>query len=230
MSTGTVGTWKEERPEIAEFVPKDRTVRFVDGSTTRDVDAIVFCTGYLYSYPFLSSLEPPLTSDGARTEHVYQHIFYIPHPTLTFLALPQRIVPFPIAESQSAVIARVWNNRIQLPPAEAMRQWESRIIEEVGEGKLFHNLAFPRDVDYINALYEWSMQARRPDLGLAPPRWGERERWVRERCAAMRAAFGAQGENRHHIRTLKELGFDPEAGVIEQSSVRSLSLDHFSTL
>jgi hypothetical protein len=213
MSTGTLESWKDERPEIAEFVSKDRTVRFSDGSVIRDVDAVVFCTGYLYSYPFLSSLDPPLTTDGMRTEHVYQHVFYIPHPTLAFLALPQRIVPFPVAESQSAVIARVWSKRIRLPSTELMRRWESRVIAEAGAGKYFHTLGFPRDVNYINELYDWCMRADRPEIGRIPPRWTERESWVRERCAVMRAAFRALGERRHEVRTLEELGFDIDANL-----------------
>lgn len=50
-------------PEIREFLPSathDRAVVFLDGHVEAGIDNIVFCTGYFYSYPFLSSIQPHL--------------------------------------------------------------------------------------------------------------------------------------------------------------------------
>ena len=222
MSTGNADPLKEELPEITELIMRDRAVRFADGSIRSNIDAIVFCTGYSYSYPFLSTLKPQVTSNGLRAEHVYQHIFYTPHPTLAFLALPQRVVPFIISEAQSAAAARVWANRIQLPSSEEMVRWEHELIAELGPGKMFHAMNFPKDVDYVNELYDWSMTASPSGMGKDPPRWGGTERWVRERCAAMRAAFVALGSTRHRVHTLKDLGFDPGEALIPQIESRSV--------
>jgi cation diffusion facilitator CzcD-associated flavoprotein CzcO len=100
-------TTKEEVPAIAEYLVDEKGVRFEDGRIERDVDAIVYCTGYLYSYPFLKSLNPPLVTSGRRAIGVWQQIFNITYPTLAFTALPQKIIPFPLAQSQGAAIAKV---------------------------------------------------------------------------------------------------------------------------
>lgn len=195
--------------EIVEFMEADRAVRFANGRIEKEVDAVVFCTGYFYSYPFLAK-DLRLVSDGQRTQHVYQQIFQTTYPTLAFLALPQKIIPFPIAECQAAVIARVWSKRLQLPNKSEMNQWEDIVIKERGTGTNFHNLVFPLDADYIKELHDWSLQAKPKGKGKTPPYWGEKERWMRERFPAIKKAFADRGSERHQVRSVEELGFDYE--------------------
>lgn len=146
-----------EKPEIVEYIAKDRSIRFSDDTTEANIDAIVYCTGYFYSFPFLSSLSPPLTTTGEYVENLYQHIFYRPHPTLAFGVLNQKVIPFPLAEAQAAVVARVWSGRLELPSEAEMAGWEERIVRENGKGRRFHVLPFPKDADYINMLHDWAM-------------------------------------------------------------------------
>jgi len=214
----STGTAREDVPEIVEFLsPSDseRTVRFADGRIEDEVDAVVFCTGYLYSYPFLPSLHTKLIGDGLRVQNVYQHLFYIEHPSLAFLALPFRITPFPVCESQSGALARVWSGRLQLPAPEAMYKWEQDLIAIKGAGKRFHALNFPEDFDYHNSLYDWAAQTDK-GLGKMAHRWNEKERWARQRFAAIRKAFADRGELRRKVRTMEELGFDYEAWLREE--------------
>jgi len=67
-----------------------------------DIDAIIFCTGYLYTYPFLSSLSsssssssPPLITNGRRVHNLARHFLHTSHPTLVFPGLPIKVIPFP---------------------------------------------------------------------------------------------------------------------------------------
>ena len=204
-------------PEIVEFLPQegyDRAIRFADGRVERQVDAIVFCTGYLYSYPFLSTLDPPVVTHGLRTMNIYQQLFYIEHPTLVFPGLSQRVIPFPLAENQAAVFARVWSGRLRLPPTSTMKMWEQSELAQKGDGKGFHLLPFPMDADYHNFLYGWAATAHpRPGLsndgkGKLGSCWGKRERWMRALFPEIRGAFVQKGDQRSGIKTLNELGFD----------------------
>ena len=160
-----------QKPEIEAYVVDNSTVRFEDGTTESGVDAVLYCTGYFYSYPFLLSLNPPVITTGERVENLFQHIFYQSRPTLAFAALNQKIIPFPVAEAQSAVIARVWSGRLELPSERDMELWENQTLEESGGrsiwskgliladraigGRNFHVLKFPKDADYINMLHGW---------------------------------------------------------------------------
>lgn len=211
--------YKEDVAQIAEFLPSSqgtRAVRFTDGRVEEDVDAILFATGYFYSFPFLSQLQPKLILTGDRVEHLYKHLFYIYDPTLAFIGLPSKIIPFRTFEGQAAVIARVWSDRLELPPVQEMKKWEEGVIAKQGSGKAFHELKFPEDFDYLNEMVEWSKQAKEPGRGKIPPRWSERETWTRKRFPAIKKAFNDQGEARHKVRTVEELGFDYDAWLREQ--------------
>lgn len=206
-------------PEISEFLSPaqhDRAIRFANGHVEEQVDAVVFCTGYLYSYPFLESLNPPVVTHGWRTMNVYQQLFYIEQPTLVFPVLLQRVIPFPMAENQAAVFARVWSGRLKLPSKADMQASEDVEVANKGDGKAFHILSFPLDADHLNFLYDWTASAE-PRIELANggkgklgTYWGERERWMRAHFPDIRRAFVQQGDKRGSIKTLAELGFNFE--------------------
>ncbi|KAF2637373.1 thiol-specific monooxygenase [Massarina eburnea CBS 473.64] len=212
------------RPEISEFIHENRTVRFVDGHIESDIDSIIFCTGYQYSFPFLKGLNPPAITTGERTKYTYQQIFYFPQPTITFLTLPQRIIPFPVAEAQSAYIARVFSGRLTLPTFADMQAWEDGVVAEKGDGKFYHNLQFPQDAAYINMLHEISMSAEVIESrglvnrghGKIPPFWDEEARWTRQRFPMIKQAALNLGEERRNVRCLRDLGFDFETWKQEQ--------------
>lgn len=200
-------------PAIEELIPETRTVRFVDGHLEQEVDYIILCTGYLCDYPFLPNF--PIIYDGKRTRNLYRHVFYIPRPTLAFIAMPLKSVPFPLSESQAAVVSRVWSSRLALPSPAKMKRWDQAFAEHDRE----HGVTSPLEAAHFNIslmqqFYDYCLEATgRPGLrhggqGVLPPRWGEREIWIRERLGPIKAAFTARGAARHHIRSLEELGFD----------------------
>ena len=236
-----------DRPPISKFIPENRTIEFEDGSRESEVDTVLYCTGYFYSFPFISGLDPPLITTGERVENLYQHLFYRPDPSIAFPVLSQKIIPFPFAEAQAAVIARAFSGRLPLPSESEMKVWEESVIEEMGEGRDFHVLKFPKDADHINMLHDWALSAdgenRNPNaakgyvrqrsagnvedasvgakgetVGKEPPYWGEKEYWTRERFPAIKKAFQALGEDRHKIRSLREVGFDFEEWKREKES------------
>jgi len=211
--------YREDVAQITEFLPSSqgtRAVRFADGRVESGVDAILFATGYFYSLPFLSSLKPKLISSGERVQHLYKHLFYIHDTSLAFVGLPSKIIPFRTFEGQAAVIARVWSDKLELPPVQEMKKWEESVIADWGAGKAFHVLNFPEDFDYHNEMVDWSKQARDPGGGKIPPRWNERETWTRKRFSAIKKAFADKGEARRHVRTVEELGFNYDAWLREQ--------------
>lgn len=197
---------KEDVPPIVGYQVEDRAVRFADGRVEKDVDAIVYCTGYLWSYPFLNSLNPPVVTTGHRVLGVWQQLFNTSHPTMAFTALSWKIVPFPLSECQGAAIAKVWSNRISLPSKEEMKDWEKKQVEDLGEGNKFHELPPPKDGDYINFLHDWVMSAERR-TGKEPPYWEEKQRWVRRIFQDIRKKFIETGGT---AKSMEELGFDFE--------------------
>lgn len=202
-------------PEIEEFLPPDspRAVRFKNGAVESHIDAIIYCTGYFYTFPFLDSLEPPAITNGRRVHHIYDQMFYIPQPTLVFPVMAQRVIPFATAENQAAVFSRVWSGRLRLPSRHEMAQSEQQTVAERGDDTDFHSLPFPMDVEYDERLYQLAASAEtRGGLenhgrGKQCNHFGAWATWMRGHIAQFKVAFTLRGEQRHSVRTIEDLGF-----------------------
>lgn len=205
----------EEVPAIEEFLVKEKGVRFTDGRVEKDLDAILYCTGYLFSFPFLESLIPGLVSNGTRVYGLYKHLFNIDHPTLVFPGLPIRVVPFPVSEAHAAAFARVWSNSLALPSVKEMSQWEEE--EAKRHGKSYH--VFPKlgDADLLDEFHDWIKKSS-SSKGKEPPVWNAEQKWERGIYVEAKLKFETTGRK---AKSLKELGFpyEPESDVNKQDIV-----------
>ena len=201
------------------LIPDERAAQFADGSIERNIDAIILCTGYAYSFPFLAPIDPAIKDEGIRSLPLYQHIFHMHHPTLAFIETPEMIVPFPLAECQAAIVARVWAARLTLPSLQEMQEWQIGVVRERGSGRKFHALTPPGDLDYMKEMYDWSRKAKETTMlgdagrGKMPKCWDERACWLRMMAAKMRKAFNARGEERGKVLSFEELGFRFDGAV-----------------
>jgi Flavin-binding monooxygenase-like len=204
----------EEVPQIVQFLPESRGVRFENGRVETNIDTILFCTGYLYTLPFLESVQPKLITDGRRVRNLYRHMIYRHHPTLALVGLPQKVSPFITTEGQAAVIARVWSGRLTLPSIDVMAKDEAETQARRGDDNKFHYFAPPpADSDLLRELRDWSDSAEKEGEGIGkkPGVWSERQIWQRKRLHLIKKAFESKGKERHSITTVEELGFDFEA-------------------
>lgn len=69
------------RAPVSHITSDDRTVHFKDGSSETGVDHIIFGTGFTWTLPFL----PQVQTRNNRIPDLYQHVFYLHDPTLTFV-------------------------------------------------------------------------------------------------------------------------------------------------
>jgi Flavin-binding monooxygenase-like len=105
------------RPNIDRF-DGDR-VCFADGSAEQ-VDAVIYCTGYKISLPFLD--EALIGADGDQIP-LYHRVVPPKQPGLYFIGLVQPIgAIMPVAEIQSEWVADLLQGRATLPPEPRMNR------------------------------------------------------------------------------------------------------------
>ncbi|WIA31500.1 hypothetical protein OEZ86_002393 [Tetradesmus obliquus] len=97
---------------------------FAVGQAVPQLDAVICCTGYNYSFPFLDLQALGLSTAQQHVAPLFQHMF-VPGqaPGLAFIGLPWRVVPFPMFELQAKLCGRVLSGRASLPPAAEMAAW-----------------------------------------------------------------------------------------------------------
>ncbi|KJZ74233.1 hypothetical protein HIM_06464 [Hirsutella minnesotensis 3608] len=201
----------EEVPEIEEFLVDQRGVRFKNGRIETNIDAVVFSTGYLFSFPFLPDLQTELVSDGRSVYGLYKHLFHIRHPTLAFASLLVKVIPLHVAEAQAAAIAAVWSGNLDLPPTQEMERWRSELEATCTD----HSKLLMAGDGYINELHEWVMQA--DHVGTPPPWWDDETFWQRSQLMDAKLRF-----EQRDLRptTFEELGFryNPETTIERTAS------------
>lgn len=103
---------------------KSHSVTLADGQVIKNVDYIVFATGYYYSFPFLDPsirsdvLGEGVTDDGCSSVNLrslWEHMIYVKDPTLAFALTPQLVIPFPLAELQAAITVEVFCKTLAIP-------------------------------------------------------------------------------------------------------------------
>ncbi|CAB4279603.1 unnamed protein product [Prunus armeniaca] len=94
---------------MIKSVQEDGSVVFRNGSVVL-ADVILHCTGYKYHFPFLET-NGIVTVDDNRVGPLYKHVFPPAlAPSLSFVGLPWKVVPFPQFELQSKWIAGLLSN------------------------------------------------------------------------------------------------------------------------
>lgn len=182
-----------EKPDIHHFDSFSKTVVFVDGTKTENVDNIIFATGYLKSFPFLKEFDQsstPLITDGQMVHGTYQHIILYNFPNLAVLGLPKFVLPARTSESQACWLAKVWSGKLQIPSREKMAEWEQQRLELKGPGREFHDLKFPEDVKYCNSLNAQVLQnIESTGIGLKPMVWDKHQTRVRASMKRIKEAY-----------------------------------------
>ena len=120
--------------DVKRLVPGTKSVEFIDGRVIDDVDVVMYATGYLYHFPFFDESPVECRIEDNRVENLYQHVF-LPHmaPSLSFIGIPWKVVPFPLFELQARWIGNLLSGVISLPSEQAMRDDIEKTYKALGD-------------------------------------------------------------------------------------------------
>jgi trimethylamine monooxygenase len=118
--------WPTEVKDVPMLVRmEDRTAHFKDGSTVDNIDAIIFCTGYRHSYPFMAKrLQLHCGITDFVPSNLYKSIFWIDQPYLAYLGTPRLIFTFSMFDVQAALVRDVFLGHVKLADKD---QWQADI-------------------------------------------------------------------------------------------------------
>ncbi|KAH8819831.1 dimethylaniline monooxygenase (N-oxide forming) [Xylogone sp. PMI_703] len=168
--------WK---PVIREFQPDGRII-FDDDTYLDDVDKVIYCTGYLASFPFWNAQNngrPLWDYNLNKAVKGYWHTFFQDFPTLAIVGLP-RVLTFRSFEYQGIALARLFSGRNtkSLPPLSEMERWErERIEESKRRRKKFHDVEWEtgETMKWLEELFHIAGLGTLTGNGRLPPTLGE---------------------------------------------------------
>ncbi len=112
--------WPEnwaEVPLLTKVV--GNTAHFKDG-TSRDVDAIILCTGYQHHFPFMAEDLNLRTANRLATNDLYKGVAYVHNPALFYLGMQDQWFTFNMFDAQAWWVRDAIMGKIAIPDQDAM--------------------------------------------------------------------------------------------------------------
>ncbi|XP_046402271.1 flavin-containing monooxygenase FMO GS-OX-like 4 [Ischnura elegans] len=92
----------------------------LDDGTFYECDALIYCTGYCYSFPFLTQ-ECGIKVENNCVVPLYKQLINAEHPSMCFVGIPQATLPFPMAHFQVQYFLGMLHGSVVLPSRAIMR-------------------------------------------------------------------------------------------------------------
>ena len=102
----------EEKPALVKV--EGRTAFFKDGST-KDIDAVILCTGYKHYFPFLPDDLRLKTANRLATADLYKGVVYVHNPKMFYLGMQDQWFTFNMFDAQAWYVRDIILGRIAVP-------------------------------------------------------------------------------------------------------------------
>lgn len=127
--------WPDGMTEVPLLIKIDgKTATFKDG-TQREIDSIIFCTGYQHNFPFLEDKLRLVTANLFYPSQLYKGIFFQDQPRLLYLAMQNLCFTSLLFDAQARYARDVIFGRIPLPDVEKRREDETIWKEKLAQCK-----------------------------------------------------------------------------------------------
>lgn len=164
------------KPGISKLTPTGAI--FVDG-TEKNFSTIIYCTGYKYTFPFLSA-DCGIRLEDNHVQPLYKHVININHPTMALIGVPFYCIPTQMMDLQARFCMKYFTSELKLPPRDEMlrdmeadienrrhrglpKKWMHKLSEDF-QTKYYEDLAKTAGLQPIRpvimALFEESMRRR----------------------------------------------------------------------
>ncbi|MFG1403591.1 NAD(P)-binding domain-containing protein [Xanthobacter sediminis] len=142
------GNW-EEKPALVKVDGK--TAYFKDG-TTKDVDAIVLCTGYKHYFPFLPDDLRLKTANRLATNDLYKGVVYVHNPKMFYLGMQDQWFTFNMFDAQAWYVRDIILGRITVPADKEvlLADVAERVAREDASGEVKYAIKYQGD--YVKEL------------------------------------------------------------------------------
>jgi len=119
----------------------DSSFLLTDESRVDDVDVLLYCSGYKYSFPFLdSSCGIEVANSYTMVKPLFKHMININHPSMCFIGIPIQVCPFPQFDLQCQLYTNFMAGIVELPQKSNMQQvFEKGLKDHIEKGRVLRH-------------------------------------------------------------------------------------------
>jgi len=112
--------WPDNWQEVPLLQKVEGNTAYFKDGTTKDVDAIILCTGYQHHFPFLPDELCLRTANRLATAELYKGAVWTANPALFYLGMQDQWFTFNMFDAQAWYVRDIILGRIEVPSTEAM--------------------------------------------------------------------------------------------------------------
>ncbi|MAD44955.1 MAG: potassium transporter [Oceanospirillaceae bacterium] len=120
----------EEKPALTHV---DENMAFFSDGSSKHIDAIILCTGYIHHFPFLNDDLRLITDNRLWPLDLYQGVVWEDNPKLFYIGMQDQWYSFNMFDAQAWFARDVMLGRIPLPSADEMKadsaQWRIKELK-----------------------------------------------------------------------------------------------------
>lgn len=120
--------WPDNWTEVPLLTHVAGNTAFFKDGTSRDVEAVILCTGYKHHFPFLPDSLRLKTANRLATADLYKGVVYVNEPALFYIGMQDQWFTFNMFDAQAWWVRDVIMDRIALPDRITM---EADVIDRV---------------------------------------------------------------------------------------------------
>jgi trimethylamine monooxygenase len=128
--------WPDNWQEVPLLTHMDGQMAYFKDGTSKQVDAVILCTGYLHHFPFMDDDLRLHTPNCLASNDLYKGVAFVPNPDLFYIGMQDQWFTFNMFDAQAWWVRDVILGRIALPDPVALaadvahRQAEEAKIED----------------------------------------------------------------------------------------------------
>ncbi|MGX0976314.1 trimethylamine monooxygenase [Roseovarius sp. MBR-51] len=120
--------WPDNWQEVPLLQKVEGNTAYFKDGTTKDVDAVILCTGYKHHFPFLPDDLRLKTANRLATADLYKGVAFVREPALFYLGMQDQWFTFNMFDAQAWWVRDAIMGRIALPDQATM---EADVIDRV---------------------------------------------------------------------------------------------------
>jgi trimethylamine monooxygenase len=121
--------WPDNWEEVPALVKVDKNTAYFKDGTTREVDAIILCTGYKHFFNYLPDDLRLKTTNRLAAADLYKGVVYTPNPKMFYLGMQDQWFTFNMFDAQAWWVRDAIMGKIDIPTDQATLQAD--VVERV---------------------------------------------------------------------------------------------------
>lgn len=138
--------WPDGIEEVPLLTHMDGSTALFRDGTSREIDAIILCTGYQHSFPFMADDLKLTTSNRLYPDNLYKGVFWVDDPNVMYLGMQDQYYTFTLFDAEAWLARDYIIGRFTMPDrSERQRDLQAWRDKEASLNGAFDDIDFQAD-------------------------------------------------------------------------------------